>query len=367
MHRIKLLHLNAGTNIGGTETMILRFLDRVDQQHFAVFIGAFFPGGEFLNEAKKRGAQIVLFKITNAIHFFSAFIKLSRFLKKNKIDIIHLYGFWTNIGGRIAAKLARTPIIISGQRTEDSWRKPIHSWLDRLTLRWVDLYISVFHKGKELLIKRDRIPENKIVVVHNGIDLTWVNTERQNKGQLPMIGMIAAQNRFKRQDLLIQAAPKILESFPQANFVLAGSGCTIDKNIKLISSLGLTSHFVVSGFVKDVRQILSNLTVFVLTTNSEGLPVSILEAMAYGIPVVASRVGGIPELVEDRVTGILVKSNNANELASAIIEILENPAKAKWMSKAAKERVKKYFTIEQMMGQLEFIYQSLAKRKGLIE
>jgi glycosyltransferase involved in cell wall biosynthesis len=141
----------------------------------------------------------------------------------------------------------------------------------------------------------------------------------------------------------------------------------MEKNIELISSLGLTSHFIVSGFVKDIRQILSNLTVFVLATNSEGLPVSILEAMAYGIPVVASRVGGISELIEDRVTGILVKSNNSNELALAIIEILENPVKAKWMSEAAKERVKKYFTIEQMMGQLEFIYQSLAKRKGLIE
>ncbi len=367
MHKIKLLHLNAGSNIGGTETMILRFLDKVDQQQFTVYVGAFFPGGEFLNEVKKRRAQSVLFKITNAIHFISAFIKLSRFLKKNKIDIIHLYGFWTNIGGRIAAKLAKTPIIISGQRTEDNWRKPFHSWLDRLTLRWVDLYISVFHKGKELLIKRDRIPENKIVVIHNGIDLTWVNTEKQNKKQLPMIGMIAAQNRFKRQDLLIQAAPKILESFPQANFILVGSGRTMDKNIKLISSLGLTSHFIVNGFVKDIRQILSNLTVFVLATNSEGLPVSILEAMAYGIPVVASRVGGISELVEDQVTGILVKSNNVNELSTAIIEILENPVKAKRMGEAAKERVKKHFTIEQMMGQLEFIYQNLAKRKGLIE
>jgi glycosyltransferase involved in cell wall biosynthesis len=367
MRSIKLLHLNAGTNLGGTETMILRFLDKVDQQKFAVYVGAFFPGGEFLEEAKTRSARSVLFKITNVINIFSAFIRLSRYLKKNKIDIIHLYGFWTNIGGRIAAKLAKTPIIICGQRTEDKWRKPFHSWLDWITSRWVDLYISVFNKGKELLISRDRIPERKIVVIHNGIDLTWVNTEKHNREQPPMIGMIAAQNRFKRQDLLIQAAPKILERFPQVNFVLAGNGCTMEKNIELISSLGLTSHFIVSGFVKDIRQILSNLTVFVLATNSEGLPVSILEAMAYGIPVVASRVGGISELIEDRVTGILVKSNNSNELALAIIEILENPVKAKWMSEAAKERVKKYFTIEQMMGQLEFIYQSLAKRKGLIE
>jgi glycosyltransferase involved in cell wall biosynthesis len=367
MRSIKLLHLNSGTNLGGTETMILRFLDKVDQQQFEVFVGAFFPGGEFLYEAEKRGARSVLFKIKNAIDIFSAFIRLFRYLKKNKIDIVHLYGFWTNIGGRIAAKLAKTPIIICGQRTEDKWRKPFHSRLDWITSRWVDLYISVFNKGKELLISRDRIPERKIVVIHNGIDMNWANSIQKNNWNLPIserlfptIGMVAAFNHFKAHNALIQAAPKILEKFPHAKFILSGDGYTKKKASEMINDMCLTSQFIMPGFVKDIRQILIQLDIFVLATHSEGLPVSVLEAMSMGIPVVASNIGGIPELMENGKTGILVESNNSEKLSSAIIEILENPGKAKQMSEAAKERVRRNFTIEKMVGQLTSIYLNLA-------
>lgn len=366
MRSIKLLHLNAGTEIGGTETMILRFLDKVDQQKFVVYVGAFFPGGEFLEEAKTRGAHSKLFKITNALDIFTAFIKLSRYLKKNKIDIIHLYGFWTNIGGRIAAKLARTPIIICGQRTEDNWRKPFHSWLDRLTMRWVNLYISVFHKGKELLISRDQIPECKIVVIHNGIDINWANQFERNKKNFPIIGMVAAFNQFKAQEALIHAAHKILEKFPLAEFILVGCGKTEKKISELINNLGLNAQFKMPGFVRDIRPILGQLDVFTLTTHSEGLPVSVLEAMSMGIPVVASNVGGIPELIEDGKTGVLIESNNSEKLSSAIIEILENPDKAKQMGAAAKEQVRRNFTIEKMIGQLTAVYLNLALSKGII-
>lgn len=395
MRRLKLLHLNAGTKLGGTETMILRFLDNIDHNQFQAYVGAFFPGGELLDESDKRGAQTILFKITssaNPIQLLSGFVRLYKFLKKHKIDIIHMYGFWTNIGGRIAAKLVKTPVIITGQRTEDNWRKLFHSFLDRITSRWVDLYISVFNKGKELLVKRDRIPENKVVVVNNGIDLNWASPAlptlvrkipqklgtsqvlrkgwaspvKSSEKHFPLIGMTAAFNQFKAQDELIKAAPKILEKFPQAKFILAGCGNTEKKMSEMINNLGLNSHFSIPGFVKDIRQILSQLDIFVLASHSEGFPVSILEAMSMGIPVVASNVGGIPELVEDRVTGILVEPNCSEKLADAIIEILESPEKAKWMSEAAKERVKKHFTIEQMMGQLEFLYLNFATRKGIL-
>ena len=369
MRRLNLLHLNAGTKLGGTETMILRFLDNIDHNQFQAYVGAFFPGGELLDEADKRGAQTVLFKITssaNPIQLLSGFVRLYKFLKKHKIDIIHMYGFWTNIGGRIAAKLAKTPVIITGQRTEDNWRKSIHSFLDRFTSRWVDLYISVFNKGKELLVNRDRIPAEKILVVHNGIDLNWANPVKSSEKHFSLIGMVAAYNQFKTQEVLIRAAPMILKKFPQAKFILVGCGNTEKKMSEMISNLGLNFHFSTWGFVKDIRQILSQLDIFLLATHSEGFPVSILEAMSMGIPVVASNVGGIPELVEDRVTGILVEPNCSEKLADAIIEILESPEKAKWMSEAAKERVKKHFTIEQMMGQLEFLYLNFATRKGIL-
>jgi len=256
MRKLRLLHLNAGTKIGGTETMLLRFLDRVDRNQFDVFVGAFFPGGELLDEAEKRKANIVLLNQTesaNLFQIFKGFVKLYKFLKNNQIDIIQIYGFWTNIGGRIAAKLAKVPIVITGQRTEDTWRKSFHSFLDRFTSRWIDLYVSVFNKGKELLINRERIPANKIEVVHNGIDLYWTSQAANIEKHFPTIGMIAAFNQFKAQEVLIQAAPKIIEKFPSAKFILAGCGNNEKKISETITRLGLNPHFTMPGFIKDIR------------------------------------------------------------------------------------------------------------------
>jgi glycosyltransferase involved in cell wall biosynthesis len=301
--------------------------------------------------------------------------------------------------GRIVARLAKTPIIITGIRIENFGYNGFHSFLERSTSGWVDLYISVSEQSRKLLLKQHWIPEEKVVVIHNGIDLNWAklytsqNVDSREKRIFPngvtggkrttffpargvktpierglgkiQIGMIAAFNHFKTQDSIVLAAPKILETFPNTKFVLVGEGKTKKRITELISQLGLNSNFLLPGFVNDVRQILSQLSIFVLASNSEGFPVSILEAMSFGIPIVTSKVGGIPELVQDGVTGILVEPNRSEVLASAIIELLANPEKANRMGEMGKLRVKKFFTIEKMMQELESHYLDLAKRKGL--
>jgi glycosyltransferase involved in cell wall biosynthesis len=214
------------------------------------------------------------------------------------------------------------------------------------------------------MLKKHWVPKEKVVVVHNGIETDWVNGKKLNTTQ-PIIGMIADFNKYKAQQDLVVAASEVLKKFPNAKFVLAGEGENKKKIFKLIKHLRLDANFVLNGFVGDVRKILSELSIFVLATYTEGLPVSIIEAMLFGLPVVASRVGGIPELVEDGVTGILVKPESSEELASAIIELLTNQEKANRMCEMGKLRVKQYFTIEQMMQKLESLYLGLAKSKGL--
>jgi len=368
MRKLNILHLNAGTCMGGTETMILRFLEAATNSRFNFYVAAFFLNGPLLDEATKRGAKTCLFQITkryNVFQLIAVLIKLCRYLKSNKIDIVHMYGFWTNILGRLAIKLTKTPIGITGQRTEDNWRKWYHSYLDRITSRWVDLYISVFNKGKELLVKRDRIPENKIVVIHNGIDLNWA-FDRHNDCVSPLIGMVAMFSPFKTHKELIQAAPKIIEKFPQVKFILVGGGTTKKESVQFISKLGLNSYFLMPGLVNNVRPILSTLSVFVLATHSEGLPVSVIEAMAHRLPVVASKVGGIPELIDDGVTGILIEPNNPEQLASAITELLQNPDKAKAMGNKAREKIMRDFSIQKMSSKILSYYIDLAKNKGIV-
>lgn len=369
MRKLNVLHLNAGTELGGTETMILRFLETADRTRFNFYVAAFFPGGLLLDRAKRLNAETRLFKVSkryNMLELIVAFIRLCRFLKKNKIDIVHMYGFWTSIFSRVAIKLTKTPIGITGLRTEDNWRRWYHSFLDRATSRWIDLYISVFNKGKELLVNRDRIPANKIVVIHNGIDLAWVITGR-GTCPLPIVGMIAAFSSFKAHEELIRAVPKIIEKFPNIKFILVGNGKKKKGITDLITKLNLHSYFIITDFVSDVRPILSMLSVFVLVTHSEGLPVSIIEAMSFGLPVIASKVGGVPELIDDGINGVLISPNKVDQLSSAIIELLQNHDKAKSIGDRAREKIVRDFSIETMSGKVLSRYLSLAESKGLLQ
>lgn len=367
MIKLKLLHLNAGTNLGGTETMLLRFLDKVNKTCFQVSVGALFNNGPLIYEVQKRGFEGVLFKIKNRwnpLEVLSAFLKVYRFLKLNKIDIIHLYGFYTNLLGRTVARLAKTPIVITGLRMEKFGQNGFHSLLERMTADWSDLYISVSGRGRELMLRKQWIADEKVIVIHSGIDINWANGSTLEI-QYPSVGMIAAFNQFKAQEQIVLAAPRILKSYPDTKFILAGEGETKKRVIKLITSLGINANFDLLGDVKDVRQILSKLSVFVLASHTEGLPVSILEAMALGLPVVASKVGGIPELVEDGITGILIEPNHPEEFAAAIIQLLSNSEKAKRMGELGRLRVQQEFTLEKMTQKLEHCYLDLAMKKGI--
>jgi glycosyltransferase involved in cell wall biosynthesis len=381
--RLNLLFLNAGTDLGGTEIMLLRFLEKVDTDYFDVSVAALFDRGPLLLEVRKRGFNGILFTIKhqwNPLELVYAFARLYRFLKSRRIDVVHMNGFYTNILGSLTARMAKTPVMITGVRTEASGRNGFHNILERATSNWIDLYISVSEQSRRQMLRKQWIQENKVVVVHNGIDSGWtrpIMNSASSKEHIiphfsggvngcPRIGMIAAFNRLKAQEILVLAAPLVLAKFPKAKFVLMGEGKTKPRIVKLIKQTGLFERFVLPDSALDPRYILSQLTIFVLATHTEGLPVSILEAMAFGLPVVASRVGGIPEIVEDRITGLLVQPRNPESLASAIIDLLENPAKARKMGRLGKSRVKSDFGIDKMMGKLEYHYNCLAQRKGIL-
>ncbi len=387
---LNLLLLNAGTDLGGTEIMLLRFLEKVRRNQFKVSVAALFDRGSLLFEVRKRGFEAILFAIKhqwNPFEIAYAFARLHRFLRLRQIDIVHMNGFYTSILGSLVARMAKTPVVITGVRTEVSGRNGYHNILERATAHWIDLYISVSEQSRLQMLRNPWVKDGRVVVVHNGIDPLWAqsasNAESRKRESnsinnhgarlisnrpkdCPYIGMIGAFNRLKAQEILVLAAPFVLAKFPKAKFVLMGEGKTKVRIINLIKRTGLSESFVLSGFAIDPRHILSNLHIFVLATHTEGLPVSILEAMAFGLPVVASRVGGIPEIVKHGITGFLVQPDNPKAIASAIIELLENPAKARKMGALGKLRVRSDFSIEKMMNKLECHYHGTAQKKGIL-
>lgn len=370
--------------------MLLRFLEKVDTYRFNVAVVAFFDRGPLLTEVRRRGFEAILLTIKhqwNALEIVYAFVRLHRFLRSNRIDIVHMNGFYTNILGSLVARMARTPVVITAVRTEVSGRNGYHNALEQATAHWIDLYISVSEQSRFQMLRKPWVQDGKVVVVHNGIDPGWArtpsNSGRRTHGSRsrsdtsvgvrstrakdrPCIGMIGAFNRLKAQELLVLAAPRVLNRFPKARFVLMGEGKTRARIINLIRQTRLSEYFVVLDYAIDPRHILSQLDIFVLATHTEGLPVSILEAMTFGLPVVASRVGGIPEIVQDGSTGILVPPDNPEAIASAIIDLLDHPAKARKMGMLGQSRAERDFGIDKMMEALENHYHCLARRKGVL-
>jgi glycosyltransferase involved in cell wall biosynthesis len=389
--QMNLLFLNAGTDIGGTETMLLRFLERLNKDKFKASVAAFFDRGPLLHEVRKRGSEAVLFAVKhqwNPLEIVYAFARLHSYMKTRKIDILHMYGFYTNILGSITARMAKTPVIITGVRTEISGRNGYHNILEWISDNWIDLYISVSEQSRLQMLARQWVNKEKVVVIHNGIDPGWAhsvgeseNRKRESKKRSipqtilsnahahnggPRIGMIGAFNRLKAQEILVLAAPRVLKKFPNTKFVLMGGGKTRNRIINLITKTRLSKRFVLPDPLIDPRHILPQLDIFVLATRTEGLPVSILEAMAFGLPVIASKVGGIPEIVQDGITGILIPPGKPEALASAIIHLLERPAEAREMGKQGRTRIECDFNIGRMMGELENRYQCLAQSKGIL-
>jgi glycosyltransferase involved in cell wall biosynthesis len=180
----------------------------------------------------------------------------------------------------------------------------------------------------------------------------------------PVLGTVSSLNPHKGHTYLLEAATKVLEIFPTAQFLLVGDGRMKEELEIKAQNLNLLSSIKFLGIRKDIPEILAVIDIFVLPSSSrEGLGISLLEAMAAEKPVVASDIGGIPEVVIDGETGFLVPPKNSHDLAGAIIELLKNPAKAALMGQQGRQRVKEKFTTQQMLENIDELYTSFLQKK----
>ncbi len=168
--------------------------------------------------------------------------------------------------------------------------------------------------------------------------------------------MVACLREEKRIDVLINAAPQILARFPDAHFLIAGDGTCRESLVALAGQLGITDRVTFLGHRDDVPAVLAQADMFVLPSRSEALPNSVIEAMASGLPVVASRVGGIPELVDDGKTGYLVPPGDPNALADALARLLEDPRRSAELGRAGRIKIEQNYSFDRMVEQMETLY-----------
>ena len=362
---------------GGSERQAVQ-LSRLlyEEGSLNVFVACLDAEGSLRQEIEQLGIdEIPEFKLKSFYdaNFLRQINRCAKFIKQNKISIVHTHDFYTNIFGMFAAFLARVPVRIASKRETLSKTKS-QLLIERQAFRACDKILANAEAVKRFLIETG-ISEKKIVTIYNGLDLERLtpapNLKREEilrQHGLPIdekiqIVTIVANLRsdVKNHRMFLQAAKKVKESIGNIVFVLAGEGELTELLKSLAKDLGIEKDTYFIGRCAQVAELLSVSDVCVLSSKSEGFSNSILEYMSAAKPVVATDVGGASEAIIEGETGFLIKSDDDEALANRLIELLENPEKATEMGGRGRERVEKNFSLEAQLAKTLELYNGLER------
>ncbi len=292
-------------------------------------------------------------------------LRLRRHLRANDIDIAHAFDFYTNLTLIPAARLAGVPIVLGSQRQLGDLLSEGQSRAQMAVFRWCDAVVCNSHAAADVLIRRG-LKEEKIVVIGNGLpDSCFEETApaMRKRAGLLRVGMIARMNSAAKNHLhFLRAAARVRSQLPDVEFILAGDGPLREELERKAEELGLGGHVIFLGDRRDISAVLASLDVSVLPSSSESLSNVIIESMAAGVPVVANRVGGNPELLNEGL-GILVAPDDHHALAGAIESLLRDANLRAQLGENSRNFARQNFTIGQMQRRHEDLYVELLKRK----
>ena len=370
--RCRVFYFVDSFEIGGTETQAVELALRMSQGGHAVTMGALQAKGPLLDRLRGSAVAVEQFYPRGGLDSARGsleVLRLSRYLRRHRFDVVHTHDLWSNLMGVVAAKLARVPAIVSSQRdlSHDVWYQGARrAWLRRIQ-KWSDVVLVNSGAIGDDLVSRDGFNPSKIRVIHNGVEVARFRGDRGLRQTLfpsldacKLIVLVGNMHTdVKGQDVLIAAAPAVLREFPDTRFVLVGDGVRRHVFEEMATEAGVKNHFLWLGRRADVADILACCDLAVLPSRAEGFPNAVLEYLAAGLPTIATRVGGIPELIEDGVTGVLVAPEDPSALSSAILSLLRAPGNAHCIGVSGHESAVQKFSFERMMGEVEALYTEL--------
>jgi glycosyltransferase involved in cell wall biosynthesis len=358
---------------GGAEAQIANLLTRLSREpEFSILVIAL-GDGRLTDELRKAGLEVKVIELPHR-NFLGCYRQAHCFLRGRSVDIIHSHKSKENVLAFLVAKSTGIPHMVRTQHGIPELKtlkdRIVYS-LERMTLPWAS---RVLNGSSELGRRTTRLTDpEKVEVVRNAIDLEQVNsslTREEAKRSLGipedalLVGTAARLEPVKRIDIFLDAAQEIYGELPSAFFVIAGEGSERDRLEHRVRGTALESRARFLGHRDDVYDIVRAMDLLLITSDHEGLPTVVLEAMALGTPVVSRRVGGISEAIDDQVTGILVDSADPSFIARACLSLLANSSMTCHCAQAARRKVIENFSAEANAAQVAQIYRSLALRQG---
>jgi len=352
-------------DVGGTERQMVELVRRLDRRRFQVHLGCFHRRGPLQARALEHVASSETFPLIGFRHpsTIRQMARFARWCQRLGARIVHTCELYSNLFGLPAAAFAGVEVRIGNRRelaTQDKTRAQLAA--QQLAYRAAHIVVANSQAAADQS-QREGLPARKVRIIPNGLDISRYRPA-SNRGPVRRLIMVGNLRPEKGHDTLLEALPAILAAEPNVALQIVGDGALRESLTDSIRRRGLSRHVTMLGEREDVPELLSASDVFVFPSKSEAFPNAVLEAMASGLPVVASRVGGIPELIESGHTGVLVEPGNGRQLADATLQLIRNPERARAMGNAARVHVEQHFSFDRMVASFEELYLSILERAG---
>lgn len=347
---------------GGAENVLINLSSGLDKERFNSIV-LLCKKGWLYDELVKRGVETYVFK-EDSLWGFAFLAKFVALVVKKKVDIIHAHEFLMSLYATVVGILTARRVITTIHGKYYYWEKRRRRIAMRLISRFSQM-VSVSEELRHFLEKKTGISAKRIQTVYNGIDLqkycksVEIAPKKLQLGIKEGIKVIFSVGNLypvKGHTYLLKAIPKIVHEYPNVVFLFAGRGGEEKKLLLEAEYLGITGNVKFLGFRSDIADLLSISDIFVLPSLAESLPLSVLEAMAMGIPPIVTDVGGNREIIEDQKTGFIVPPANPVAFAEKIVLLLKDKSKAKIIGIRACESIKINFSLEGMIAQYESLY-----------
>ncbi len=361
----------------GTQRFLLEFLKRMDRRRFTPIVFSMLAEGELLPEIEALGVPVHEFGTGRHVLSPRTCRDLSRaaaFLRRERVDVLSCMLGLTTLVGPFVGRAAGVPVVVNNQRNLSYWlrggaRESVYGFVSR---RVVDAVIANSTAAVRELSGRFRVPESKIENIGVGTDLERIESARPNEelrrglglGDSKVVGIVAKLSRVKGHEHFLKAAAFLSEAYGDVSFLIVGDGPERTRLERTADESGLSRRMHFVGVRHDVPSLLKLMDVLVLSSLSEGSPNVVLEGMAAGVPIVATGVGGVPELVEDGASGLLVDPGDAPGLSNAVLGLLNDADRAREMGDAGRAIALEDYDINRAVARYEDLLHELLKRAG---
>lgn len=365
---MRILYVIDSMKVGGAEQLLVGMLRTYTRADHRIAVAYFSPGPL---EQDVAALGVPAQRISrHGLADPMALPRLLGLMRRLRPHVVHTHLVKSDLVGQLAAAIARVPVRISSAHNVDPWRRwTALTFINRMITCRCQQVIAVSREVRDYLVSVHAYPTEKIVTIENGIDLERFDPQRQRRldmasrwgvgGGDPTIGVIGRLEPQKGHTILLEAALRVTQKLPRARFLVIGDGPLRTELEAQRTRLGLDDRVIFTGVLRDIPAVLAALDVVTFPSLWEGLPVGLLEAMAMERPVVATAVGGIPGVLGDGRSGVLVSAGDPDDLSRGLLQVLGDPVLAQRLGTQARQIVRQRYSAETMHRRILALYDGL--------